>query len=45
MSGGSVSGKMKDIAKDMQMSVTRRQYNNWLVPALTRLNDVTVTGA
>ena len=45
VSGGSVSGKMKDIAQNMQMSMARRQYNNWLVPALTRLYDVTVTGA
>ena len=45
VSGGSISGKMKDIAKKMRMSITRRQYDCWLVPALTRLADVTVTGA
>ena len=45
VSGGSVSGKMKDVAKQMRMSTTRRQYDRWLVPALTRLSDVTVTGA
>ncbi len=45
VSGGSVSGKMKDVAKDMRMSAELRQYNDRLVPALTRLTGVTVTGA
>ncbi|MBR3503869.1 MAG: TldD/PmbA family protein [Clostridia bacterium] len=45
VSGGSVSGTMADFAKTMRMSKETRQYDCWIVPAVTRLKDVTVTGA
>ena len=43
--GGSVSGTMLDYAKDLQMSVELKQYNNMLIPEVTRLKDVSITGA
>ena len=45
VSGGSVSGSMGDLVKGMRFSKERRQYNTLRIPALTRLNGVTVTGA
>ena len=43
--GGSVSGTMREFAATMRLSKERRQYNNYLIPAVTRLRGVTVTGA
>ena len=45
VSGGSVTGTMADFAKTMRMSRELRQYDCWLIPAVTRLSGVTVTGA
>ncbi len=45
MEGGSVSGTMREFAATMRLSKERRQYNNYLIPAVTRLRGVTVTGA
>ena len=45
VSGGSVSGSMDELAKKMRFSAEQRQYDTFLIPALTRLNGVTVTGA
>ena len=45
VSGGSVSGTMRDFVKDMYLSREQRQYNNYQIPAVTRLQNVTVTGA
>jgi predicted Zn-dependent protease len=45
VSGGSVSGSMNGFVKDMEFSREQRQYNNFLIPAVTRLKDVTVAGA
>lgn len=45
VSGGSVSGSMAELAATMRFSKETRQYNCWLVPAVTRLKGVTVTGA
>lgn len=45
VSGGSVSGSMPELAKTMRFSKESRQYNCHLIPAVTRLKDVTVTGA
>ena len=44
VTGGSVSGDMKDNLVDLWMSDTQVQYNNVILPKLTRLNHVTVTG-
>lgn len=45
VSGGSVSGSMNDFIKNMSMSKDLIQYNNMKVPRITRLENVTVTGA
>ena len=45
VSGGSVSGSMADFVKTMRFSKETRQYNNHLIPSVTRLKDVTITGA
>lgn len=45
VSGGSVSGSMRDFVKTMAFSKEQRQYDNMLIPAVTRLRDVTVAGA
>ena len=45
VSGGSVSGTMRDFVKTMRFSREQRQYNTHLIPAVTRLTGVTVTGA
>ena len=45
VSGGSVSGNMNELVKKMQFTAESRQYNNMLIPAATRLNGATVTGA
>ena len=45
VSGGSVSGSMHEFLKHMRMSKKLKQYNNYLIPSLTRLKDVTVTGS
>ena len=44
VSGGSVSGSMRDFVRTLKASTRSAQYNNWRIPALTRLADVTVTG-
>jgi PmbA protein len=43
--GGSVSGSMNELMKEMRFSAESRQYDTLLIPALTRLNGATVTGA
>ncbi len=45
ISGGSVSGNMNELVKSMQFSAESRQYDNMRIPAVTRLNGATVTGA
>ena len=45
VTGGSISGSMHDFVGRMQMSAESVQYDNYRVPALTLLKDVTVTGA
>lgn len=45
VSGGSVSGSMRDYAKEMYLSREQVQYDNALVPAVIKLMNVTVTGA
>jgi len=43
--GGSVSGTMRELASTMRFSREQKQYNNFLIPALTRLTGVSITGA
>ena len=44
VSGGSVSGNMLSLCKNMRMSKTQRQYDFALIPAVTRLQGVSVAG-
>lgn len=44
VTGGSVSGNMRDFVKNMSMSRNSVQYNNVCIPALTRLENVTISG-
>ncbi len=43
--GGSVSGTMRELAGTMRFSREQKQYNNYLIPAVTRLCGVSITGA
>ena len=43
--GGSVSGTMRELAGTMRFSREQRQYDNYLIPAVTRLYGVSITGA
>ena len=45
VTGGSVSGNMKNYSKTIRFSRETRQYDRLEIPAVTRLRDVTVTGA
>jgi len=45
VSGGSVSGSMREYLSRMVMSKEQTQYNNVKIPSLTKLMDVTVAGA
>ena len=44
VTGGSLSGSMRELAEEMRFTRERRQYDNWLIPAATLLEGVTVTG-
>ena len=44
VSGGSVSGNMHDLVKEMYLSAERTQYDAFLLPVVTKLCGVTVTG-
>lgn len=43
--GGSVSGTMRELAGTMRFSKEQKQYNNYLIPAVTRLYGAIITGA
>ena len=45
VTGGSISGNIKELMNDMKMSTERVRYDNALIPEYTRLAGVTVTGA
>ena len=44
VTGGSISGSMRELLRDMRMSSESVRYNNMSIPAATRLKGVTVTG-
>ncbi len=44
VSGGSISGSMADFIREMYLSVESVQYDNYRLPAVTKLCGVTVTG-
>ncbi len=45
VSGGSVSGNMREALKEMRASGEARQYDCYSIPAVTRIEGLTVTGA
>ena len=45
VTGGSLSGSMLELAGEMHFSRESAQYDNWRIPAATRIGGVTVTGA
>ena len=44
VTGGSVSGTLRELVNDMRFSAAQRQYDNYLIPRLTRLEGVNITG-
>ena len=44
VTGGSVSGNMSDVIRDMQFSKETIQYNNWVIPRVTLLKNLRITG-
>ncbi|MCR5092377.1 MAG: TldD/PmbA family protein [Lachnospiraceae bacterium] len=44
VTGGSVSGSLREMAGGMRFSAEQRQYDNYLIPGLTRLENVRITG-
>ena len=44
VTGGSVSGSMRELAKEMYLSKELRQYNDVLIPAVVRLEHATIAG-
>lgn len=45
VSGGSVSGNVRELLAGFRFSKETRQYDSLLIPAVTRIQGVTVTGA
>ena len=45
VSGGSISGNMRDFLGTMRMSRESAQYNSLRIPAVTRLQGVNIAGA
>lgn len=44
VTGGSVSGSMREFVKELYLSKELRQYNDTLIPAVVRLEGATVAG-
>ncbi|MPM54616.1 hypothetical protein SDC9_101395 [bioreactor metagenome] len=44
VTGGSISGNIKDVESELRLSQERQQYNNYLIPEFLCLTDVGVTG-
>ena len=42
VSGGSVSGNMAELIKTIRFSRELSQYNNFLIPSVTRLKNVSI---
>ncbi len=45
VSGGSVTGNMNELMKSMYFSSELKQYNQWVIPSVTVLENVSITGA
>jgi hypothetical protein len=44
VTGGSVSGSMLEAAQSMRFSKELVQYDNYLIPAVTQLQNLRITG-
>ena len=44
VTGGSISGSMADYVHDLTASGAQRQFDKWLIPAVTRLKNVKLAG-
>lgn len=44
VTGGSVSGNLRDLLGELHLSAETVQYDNWSIPAVTRINNITVAG-
>ena len=44
VSGGSVSGSLPELIKDIRFSKEKKQYDNTVIPAVIRIADVTIAG-
>ena len=44
VSGGSVSGNLRELLGELYLSGESAQYDNWSIPAVTKLRGVTVAG-
>ncbi|MBP3199436.1 MAG: TldD/PmbA family protein [Butyrivibrio sp.] len=45
VSGGSVSGNLPELLKNIKLSKELKQYNNYLIPSVIVIKDVTISGA
>ena len=45
VSGGSVSGNLNELMKNVKLSKELKQYNNLLIPSVVKLENVTISGA
>lgn len=45
VSGGSVSGNLNELMKNVKLSKELKQYNNIVIPAVVKLENVTISGA
>ena len=45
VSGGSVSGNLNELMKNVRFSKELKQYNNIVVPSVVKLENVTIAGA
>ena len=45
VSGGSISGNMADNLANLGLSAQTRQYSSAVIPSVTRLNHITISGA
>ncbi|MCR5557344.1 MAG: TldD/PmbA family protein [Butyrivibrio sp.] len=44
VSGGSVSGSLPELIKDIRFSKEQKQYDSYVLPAVIRIADVTIAG-
>ena len=44
VSGGSVSGNLAELAKNLKLSKELKQYNNYLLPSVIKIENVTIAG-